>query len=110
MQTIFRLGELFCGPGGLACGAKSACVETSEEKFLISHAWATDYDRFACDTYAQNICNGDAGTVICADIRELEFSVLRKISEIDALAFGFPCNDFSMVGEQKGMTYMDFSV
>lgn len=21
---IFRLGELFCGPGGLACGAKMA--------------------------------------------------------------------------------------
>ena len=22
---------------------------------------------------------------------------------LDALAFGFPCNDFSIVGEQKGM-------
>lgn len=23
-KMIFRLGELFCGPGGLACGAKTA--------------------------------------------------------------------------------------
>jgi len=103
MQTIFKLGELFCGPGGLACGAKSACVEISEEKFLIKHAWATDYDQATCDTYVKNICNGDPGTVVCSDIRELDFSVLKKISEIDALAFGFPCNDFSMVGEQKGI-------
>ena len=28
---------------------------------------------------------------------------MEKISEIDALAFGFPCSDFSVVGEQKGM-------
>ncbi|MBQ9758896.1 MAG: DNA cytosine methyltransferase [Opitutales bacterium] len=103
MQTIFRLGELFCGPGGLACGAKSACVKTSEEKYLIRHAWATDYDQSTCETYVKNICNGNAETVVCADIRELNLSVLKKISEIDALAFGFPCNDFSMVGEQKGI-------
>lgn len=104
MQTEFRLGELFCGPGGLACGAKSARVSIPGGEFLIKHAWATDYDRATCDTYAQNICGGDAGTVVCADVRELDFSVLKKISEIDALAFGFPCNDFSMVGEQKGIT------
>lgn len=28
---------------------------------------------------------------------------MEKLSEIDALAFGFPCNDYSVVGEQKGM-------
>jgi DNA (cytosine-5)-methyltransferase 1 len=26
-----------------------------------------------------------------------------SITQIDALAFGFPCNDYSVVGEQKGM-------
>ena len=29
---------------------------------------------------------------------------LEKLPPIDALAFGFPCNDFSVVGEQKGFS------
>ena len=33
---------------------------------------------------------------------ELNFRKLYNIGDIDALAFGFPCNDFSIVGEQKG--------
>ncbi len=28
---------------------------------------------------------------------------MSQLSPIDALAFGFPCNDFSVVGEQKGI-------
>lgn len=28
---------------------------------------------------------------------------IKSLASIDALAFGFPCNDFSVVGEQKGM-------
>ena len=28
---------------------------------------------------------------------------MGKLAPIDALAFGFPCNDYSVVGEQKGM-------
>jgi DNA (cytosine-5)-methyltransferase 1 len=33
----------------------------------------------------------------------LDYERLAKIGSIDALAFGFPCNDFSVVGEHKGM-------
>ena len=44
-----------------------------------------------------------SGSVICKDIRKLQYIKLEQISGIDALAFGFPCNDFSVVGEQKGM-------
>ena len=39
---IFRLGELFCGPGGLACGAMNAQIENPN--FRIVHQWANDYD------------------------------------------------------------------
>lgn len=28
---------------------------------------------------------------------------MTQLAPIDALAFGFPCNDYSVVGEQKGM-------
>lgn len=93
----FRLGELFCGPGGLAWGAMNAQITNPE--YRIVHAWANDYDRDTCNTYIYNICPNDEESVICGDVRKLDIEMLP---EIDALAFGFPCNDFSVVGEQKG--------
>lgn len=90
---IFRLGELFCGAGGLACGAMKADI--GNECFKIVHQWANDFSPAACATYMRNI-----GSVICCDVRTLQ---IENLSDIDALAFGFPCNDFSVVGEQKGI-------
>lgn len=100
---IFRFGELFCGPGGLGLAAKNTKIETSDSEYRIVHSWATDYDKDSCSTYIKNICPESSDTVICKDIRKLDFAKLKNISEIDGLAFGFPCNDFSVVGEQKGM-------
>ena len=93
----FKLGELFCGPGGLALGAISARIEDPE--YRIVHKWANDYDASTCETYRRNICPDDVESVICGDVRKLD---IDSLGEIDALAFGFPCNDFSVVGEQKG--------
>lgn len=94
----FRLGELFCGPGGIAYGALKA--RSADGEYSIVHEWANDYDKDTCDTYRHNICNGKPETVYHEDVRKLD---MKKLSPIDALAFGFPCNDFSVVGEQKGM-------
>lgn len=100
----FKLGEIFCGPGGIAYAAKNSKVVSKKgEKLYIEHAWATDYDNDTCQTFAKNIFSKKNNSVICEDIRKLDFSKLRKISNIDGLAFGFPCNDFSTVGEQKGV-------
>lgn len=99
MKTVFRLGELFCGPGGLALGAISARIEKPEYKII--HVWANDYDQDTCDTYSHNICKGNEGSVICQDVRTLD---INKLSPIDAFAWGFPCNDFSLIGEQKGFS------
>lgn len=93
----FRLGELFCGPGGLALGAITATINNPE--YRIVHKWANDYDASTCETYRRNICPEDKESVICGDVRQLD---IDKLGEIDAFAFGFPCNDFSVVGEQKG--------
>ena len=102
-QHVFRLGEFFCGPGGLALGVKLAKVTSGDKKFSISHSWATDYDRDSCKTYRTNICPEIPNSVVCKDVRQLDFNILRNISEIDGFSFGFPCNDFSVVGEQKGI-------
>jgi DNA (cytosine-5)-methyltransferase 1 len=97
-MPVFKLGELFCGPGGLARGALGA--RSADPGTLIRHEWATDYDPDACATYRNNICPARKGQVVCCDVRELDMS---KLAPVDALAFGFPCNDFSHVGEHKGM-------
>lgn len=98
---MFRLGELFCGPGGLAWGAMNADIGEPEMK--IVHAWANDYDQSTCDTYTSNICPDNPDSVICGDVRKLaQEGKLDTLPPIDALAFGFPCNDYSVVGEQKG--------
>ena len=94
----FRLCELFCGPGGLAWGALHADIGNPD--FRIVHQWANDYDKSTCETYRRNICPDDPDSVYHADIRKFD---LEQLTWIDALACGFPCNDYSTVGEQKGM-------
>ena len=98
MLMRFRLGELFCGPGGIAWGAMNAKI--ADARFSIVHQWANDYDTDTCDTYRHNICPNAPKTVYHEDIRKFDMS---KLKPIDALAFGFPCNDYSVVGEQRGM-------
>lgn len=95
--NVFRLGELFSGPGGIAWGATHADIGI--EDFKIVHEWANDYDGSTCETYRHNICKNNPESVICGDVRQLN---IEQLTPIDALAFGFPCNDFSLVGEQKG--------
>lgn len=95
-NIVFKLGELFCGPGGIALGAKNAIVNVGERQYSIQHIWANDYHEETCRTYKLNFPNVN---VICQDVRKLSIDSLKKI---DAFAYGFPCNDFSNVGEKKG--------
>lgn len=101
-KMIFRKGELFCGPGGLALGAKWAKVtDENGNIYKINHAWAVDYCESACKTYRRNICgNPDDPTVYVKDVKDLD---IESLPPIDAFSFGFPCNDYSIVGEQKGI-------
>jgi len=94
----FSIGELFCGPGGMALGAHLAAKEV--KSVSIRHAWANDYDQSTCDTYIANIPGATRDSVICEDVRSLNIS---KLGPIDGFAFGFPCNDFSQVGQKKGV-------
>ncbi len=97
-MPLFEMGELFCGPGGLAYGAVTASIEKTN--YRIIHKWAVDYDKDTCETYTRNICPDDPESVYCGDVRTFDMS---RLAGIDAFAFGFPCNDFSIVGEQKGI-------
>lgn len=83
---LFRFGELFAGAGGMAYGLREAGLEP---------VWAVDREPDACETYATMI----GGHGICANVEDVDFGAQEPVS---GLAFGFPCNDFSMVGERKG--------
>lgn len=98
-KVAFRLAELFCGPGGLALGALSASLSFNGKEYSVVPTWANDIDRDACSTYARNIHPTAPSAVVCGPIEKID---IGKILKFDALAFGFPCNDFSVVGEQKG--------
>lgn len=102
-ETVFRLGELYCGPGGLACGALRS--KSDDGLYSLSHAWANDYDADTCETYRKNICPDNPDSVHCGDVRELN---IQSLGEIDAFAYGFPCNSFSNVGEHQGIANEKF--
>ena len=95
-----KLGELFSGPGGIATGAFWAARKVG---LKVAHAWAIDYDEDSCHTYARNVLRIESKelppSVINKSVTDVQFG---RLGQIHALAFGFPCNDFSMVGEMKG--------
>ncbi|WP_035106747.1 DNA cytosine methyltransferase [Desulfovirgula thermocuniculi] len=101
MEVVYRLGELFCGPGGLALGASRAVVRSpAGVVYRCTHVWANDIDPWACETFRHNLCRDGSCLVINAPVEKLE---LEKLPEIDGLLFGFPCNDYSLVGEHRGL-------
>jgi len=69
---IFKLGELFCGPGGLALGAAltdPVCSKAGKE-FSISHIWGVDKDKAAIDSYSLNIAEKYGGVGLTRDAME----------------------------------------
>lgn len=97
MTNTFKMAELFCGPGGLALGALLA--NQSNKDYNIEPVWANDIDADTCTTYANNIHNGELSHVLCSKVQDVDFN---NVPDFDGLCFGFPCNDFSLVGEKKG--------
>lgn len=94
------IGEMYCGPGGIGIGAVLSNSSTPS-KFRYKHSFAIDYDSDTCKTYEHNVSKfEDDVQVYQADIREFD---LNKLPKVDGFLYGFPCNDFSLVGESKGL-------
>src|SRR5690625_2112938 len=103
---IFKKGELFNGPDGLALGTKNAKIRHHKTGELrsIEHLWSNDFDQSSCETYRYNICGDmDDQSVHCCPVEQLPIGNRRVLGDIDCFAFGFPCNDYSLVGEKNGL-------
>ena len=84
MNTI---GSLFSGIGGIDLGFKQAGFEV---------LWANELDADACKTYRLNF---PETKLFEGDIRNHNTSQLPKV---DIITAGFPCQSFSVCGNQKG--------
>lgn len=92
-----RVAEMFSGPGGIG----HALNMTSSEHFSFEHVWATDRDVDTAQTYKHNILkNNPDAQFIVEDVRKLD---IGSLDVVDGFLYGFPCNDFSNVGEGKGL-------
>lgn len=87
MQRKLKVNDFFCGCGGMGLAFQNAGYE-------IAGAW--DFDKYAVQTYRHNV--GDH--VKEADIKTLTHADIPKA---DVWAFGFPCQDLSVAGKQRGM-------
>jgi len=101
------LGELYAGPGGIGLGAALARLETPENLWITEPSWMNDYCSDTCDSWEKNVLGYErkyknfkgSVEILKGDVREID---IEKLPDIDGLMFGFPCNDFSIVGEKKG--------
>lgn len=84
-----KVGSLFAGIGGIDLGFHQAGFEI---------VWANELDKDACKTYRLNF--PDTKLFEC-DIRKLDVSLLSKV---DIITAGFPCQPFSICGNQKGFS------
>ena len=53
----FNLGELFCGPGGMAYASTqvSPVESAGHEVFSLSHSWGVDLAPYAIETFKANL-------------------------------------------------------
>lgn len=81
-----KVVSFFSGLGGLDQGFMKSGYDI---------IWANDFDKFAVQTYKANF--GDH--IVLGDINKIPF---EEIPDCDVMIGGFPCQPFSMMGEQKG--------
>jgi len=100
-KKVFTVGEMYSGPGGIGVALSKTALKSKSHNLSFEHSWATDYDADTCKTYKTNLLKDNPYAIlICADIKDV---ALNELPMTDGFLYGFPCNDFSLVGESKGL-------
>lgn len=82
-----RIGSLFAGIGGIDLAFEQAGFEI---------VWANEIDPDACKTYRYNF---PLTRLIEGDIKDID---PHSLESVDVITAGFPCQSFSVCGNQKG--------
>lgn len=100
-KKSFKVGEMYSGPGGIGLALSQTKLKSRTHQFDFEHVWATDYDPDTCRTYKNNLLkNSPDALSICSDVKDLD---IESLPIVDGFLYGFPCNDFSLVGESLGI-------
>ena len=100
-KKSFTVGEMYSGPGGIGLALSQTKLKTKNQLLNFEHAWATDYDADTCRTYKNNLLKDKPNySSICKDVKDLD---ILSLPVVDGFLYGFPCNDFSIVGESLGL-------
>ena len=89
-MTELKIADFFCGVGGISRGFHQANKN-------YTTVFANDMDKYCKKTYDYNNINDVKVTL--GDIKDLN---IDDIPDFDIFCGGFPCQSFSIAGEQKG--------
>lgn len=84
-----KVVSLFAGIGG---------IDLAFEQAGFNIVWANEIDKYATTTYRKNFPNH---ILVEGDIKQIK---TEEIPDFDILIAGFPCQAFSLAGEQKGFS------
>lgn len=87
-QTTLKAIELFAGVGGIRLGFQQVFKEK------LTFVFASELDKFACQTYHANYGELPHGDITQTDAKD--------IPSHDIILAGFPCQAFSVAGLRKG--------
>ena len=82
--------DLFSGAGGFHLGLKQAGIKLNKTFF-------SEIDKNAIEIYKKQFPN----SIELGDINNINE---KKLPKIDLVTFGFPCQDISIAGQQKGLS------
>lgn len=86
-ENIMKIGSLFSGIGGIEIGFKRQGFKTE---------WFVENDKYAQEILKKRFPE----TIIFDDITQVDF---RTVPQVEILTGGFPCQDISNAGKQKGI-------
>ena len=87
---MLRVLSLFSGIGAFEIALNEENIEWELDHYC-------EIDKFACQSY--NCIHGTTDKDNLKDVTNIDYS---KIGHIDLVTYGFPCQDISLAGNQKG--------
>ncbi|GAA2034620.1 DNA cytosine methyltransferase [Yaniella flava] len=86
-----KIVSTFTGCGGMDLGFEQEGFET---------IWANDFEEMAVETFKRNI----SSNTVLGDITQIDPFTDPTIPEADIVMGGFPCQDFSVIWKQPGLS------